>query len=190
MSKPNLRREWSMPNRWTFKIQPIKKIIKREIDDGLWVDPFAGKSNIADITNDLHPKRDTDYSKDAIDFLKMFGDNEIDGGILFDPPYSATQLKRLYDDIGEEIERDDTNGGFYGECRDEIERICAPSATVISFGWSSVGVGKDRGFSKREILLVCHGSSRNDTICVVEDYISEGATKITDYGVASIAKTD
>jgi hypothetical protein len=167
-----LRREWHMPNSWTFEIQPIADLVEREIDnsDGVWVDPFAGKSEYADVTNDLHPERETDYTMKAVDFLSEFETKEVDGGVIFDPPYSATQLKRKYDDIGVEPNQSDTNASFFARNRDEIERVCSPGASVISFGWNSTGVGKSRGFSKREILLVCHGSSRNDTICVVEDY--------------------
>jgi len=181
MSEIKLSREWAMPNRWTFEIPPIEELVDREVGTGVWIDPFAGKSNKADITNDINPERDTDYTMKAVDFLQTFGDNEIDGGVIFDPPYSATQLKRLYGDLDIEASQNDTNGGFYGRNKDEVERICAPGATVIYFGWDSGGIGKTRGFKKREIMLVSHGSSRNDTICVVEDYQDKNATSITDY---------
>jgi len=181
MSEIALSREWAMPSRWTFDIPPIKEFVLSEMDNGLWIDPFAGKSKLADVTNDIHPDRDTDYSLKAVDFLSEFDRNEIDGGVIFDPPYSATQLKRLYGEIDIEVEQDDTNGRFYGRNKDEIERICAPGSTVVSFGWGSSGIGKNRGFKKRKITLVCHGSSRNDTICVCEDYKSKNATNIEDF---------
>jgi len=176
----DLTREWAMPNRWTFEIQPIRDLVEEEVGSGLWIDPFAGKSKIADVTNDLHPERETDYSMKAVDFLSEFDENEIDGGVIFDPPYSATQLKRLYGDIDVELSQNDTNGGFYGRNKDEVQRVCAPGATVIYFGWDSCGIGKTRDFKKRKILLVCHGSSRNDTICVVEDYTPDN-TKLNQY---------
>ena len=175
-----LRREWAMPSRWTFNIKPIRELVEREVDSGLWIDPFAGKSKVADLTNDINPERDTDYTMKAVEFLQQFDDNEIDGGVIFDPPYSATQLKRLYGDLDIEVSQNDTNGGFYGRNKDEVERVCAPGATVIYFGWDSGGIGKTREFEKREILLVCHGSSRNDTICVVEDYKPNNA-KLNQY---------
>ena len=173
-----LRREWAMPSRWTFDIDPIRELVEREVGSGLWIDPFAGKSSVADVTNDINPDRDTDYTMKAVEFLQQFDDNEVDGGVIFDPPYSATQLKRLYGDLDIEVSQNDTNGGFYGRNKDEVERVCAPGATVVYFGWDSGGIGKTRGFEKREILLVCHGSSRNDTICVVEDYQHEDATTL------------
>jgi hypothetical protein len=39
---------------------------------------------------------------------------------------------------------------------------------AISFGWNSNGFGEKYGFTIIEILMVCHGSSHNDTIVVVE----------------------
>lgn len=167
-----LRREWAMPNSWTFEIGPIKELVERVIsqNDGLWIDPFAGKSDIADVTNDFHPERDTDYTLKSVEFLQEFDDEEVDGGVIFHPPYSAEQLKRQYDNAGYDAKQDDTNGGFLGRNRDQVERVCSTGAKVLYFGWDSTGIGKTRGFEKEKILLVCHGSSRNDTICTVEEY--------------------
>jgi len=167
-----LRREWAMPNSWTFEIDPIAELVEREVSEssGLWVDPFAGKAEYADVTNDLHPDRDTDHTMKAVDFFKEFDNNEVDGGVIFDPPYSAEQLQRQYENAGQEPNQDETNGGFLGRNRDQVERVCSDGATVLYFGWDSTGIGKTRGFVKDEILMVCHGSSRNDTICVVETY--------------------
>lgn len=171
-----MNREWAMPNSWTFEIGPIAELVEREVNasDELWVDPFAGKADYADITNDLHPDRDTDYTMKAHKFLQQFDDNEVDGGIIIDPPYSSEQLKRKYDDIGVQPSQDETNAIFMGRIRDEVERVAAEGATVLYFGWDSTGIGKTRGFEKREILLVSHGSSRNDTICTVEKYTGGG----------------
>lgn len=180
-TQPELERYWAMPNRWTFEIEPIQKLIHREMGDGLWIDPFAGKSDIADITNDIDPERETDFTKKATEFLRTFDTNEVNGGVLIDPPYSATQLKRKYSEIGMEPNRDETNPGFYGETKDEVARICKPGAKVLTFGWNSTGVGTGRGFKKKKIVMFCHGSSRNDTICVVENFVSEGATQLSNF---------
>jgi len=141
-----LKRKWSMPSRWTFDIEPIRDLVEREVGSGLWIDPFAGKSEIADVTNDINPDRETNYTMKAVEFLKQFDDDEIDGGVIFDPPYSATQLKRLYGDLDIDVSQNDTNGGFYGRNKDEVERVCSPGATVIYFGWDSGGIGKTRDF--------------------------------------------
>lgn len=61
-----IERQWAMPNKWTFRIKPIKELLMQEITDGLWVDPYAGECSPATITNDLNPERPTDYHLQAI----------------------------------------------------------------------------------------------------------------------------
>ena len=94
-----------MPNKWTFRIKPIAKLLKEEISDGLWIDPFAGEMSPDQITNDLNIERSTTYHMDALDFLKMFEDDSIDG-ILYDPPYSPRQVRECYDEIGGNLKGD------------------------------------------------------------------------------------
>jgi len=167
-----LRREWAMPNEWTFEINPIGDLVSREVSDsdGLWIDPFAGNSEYADVTNDFNDELDTDYTLKADEFLAQFDAGDVDGGVIFDPPYSPRQVKEMYDNVGIEVRMDDVQSTFYSRKRDAIERVCSPGATVLSFGWNSVGIGKTRDFVKREILMVSHGGAHNDTICTVEDY--------------------
>lgn len=167
-----IRREWAMPNSETFTINPIQDLVEQEVqeDDGLWIDPFAGDADYADVTNDLNPEIDTDYTMEAIKFLDRFDDGEVDGGVLFDPPYSPRQIAEVYDSIGLETSMETTQARFWSDCKHHIKRICAKNATVITFGWNSGGIGKTNGFKKREILMVPHGGWHNDTICVVEDY--------------------
>lgn len=52
--------------------------------------------------------------------------------------------------------------------KDEIARLIRPGGKAICYGWNSMGLGKSRGFILREVLLVPHGGSRNDTICTVD----------------------
>jgi hypothetical protein len=163
-----IRRVWNMPNKWTFKIKPIRELLQRYVDpEKLWIDPFAGENSPATITNDLNPNVEADYHMDARKFLGMFPENHADG-ILYDPPYSPTQVKRVYDSIGLETTMDDTRTQFWSDARDQISRVIKDDGIVISFGWSSNGVGKTRGFEILEILLVPHGGIHNDTIVVVE----------------------
>lgn len=161
-------RKWSMPNKWTFTIKPIKELLDDEVDGGLWIDPFAGENSPAIITNDLNPERPTNYHIQALDFLKMF-ENESVNGVLFDPPYSPRQVKECYDNIG--ISKWDGKANFWSDCKKEIARIVKPNGKAICFGWNSMGVGKTRNFSMKKVLLVPHGGNKNDTICTVETKI-------------------
>lgn len=162
-----IERKWAMPNANTFDIKPIKELIMSEITDGVWIDPFANKNKIAKITNDLNPKFDTDYHLDALDFLKLFENNSVDG-VLYDPPYSSTQVKLCYDNFGEGLFDKNTKASFWSKQKDEIGRIVKSGGKVITCGWNSGGIGKKYGFEIEKILLVPHGSWHHDTIVVVE----------------------
>lgn len=156
-----------MPNKNTFSIKPIKELILDELTDGVWIDPFANSNKLASITNDLNTEYDTDYHMDALDFLKLFPDNSIDG-ILYDPPYSPRQVSECYNNVGLSVTWDTTKSSFWSNHKREISRILKLNGKVITFGWNSGGIGASNGFSIKRILLVPHGGWHNDTICTVE----------------------
>ena len=163
-----IERIWSMPNKNTFEIAPIKSLILEEVDlTLLWIDPFANRNRIATITNDLNPEYDTEYHMDALDFLKMFDDESVDG-VLYDPPYSPRQVSECYNDVGYNMTWDTTKTSFWGNYKREISRIVKKGGKVITFGWNSGGIGFKYGFEITRILLVPHGGWHNDTICTVE----------------------
>ena len=111
-----------MPNKNTFSIKPIKELILDELTDGVWIDPFANSNKLASITNDLNTEYDTDYHMDALDFLKLFPDNSIDG-ILYDPPYSPRQVSECYNNVGLSVTWDTTKSSFWSNHKREISRI-------------------------------------------------------------------
>lgn len=167
-----IKRVWAMPSRWTFTIKPIKELLEEEMGSGMflkgyWCDPFAGINSQAQETNDLNPKRKAKYCMEAMDFLKMWGDETFDG-VLFDPPYSPSQVKECYENIGINCTSESTKQSFYSEAKNEITRILKPNGKVISFGWNSNGLGINRGFTMERILIVPHGGAKNDTIVTVE----------------------
>ena len=148
-----INRKWAMPNKRTFIIKPIKEIIDKYKKEGKWLDPFP------------YP-----YKEDALVFLKRFKKESIDG-VLFDPPYSPRQLKECYDNEGMVLH--DTKSSVWAKWKDEIARVIKPEGLCLSFGWSSNGLGKTRGFEIIEILLVAHGGNHNDTIITIERKISQ-----------------
>ena len=165
-------RTWEMPNSNTFDIKCINRLIhkyfKSEYES---IDPFANKSRLAKITNDLNPNMKCDYSMDAVDFLKQFKDNSIDF-VFYDPPYSLRQVSECYKSVGKEVTTETTQSNWRTKHINEISRIVRPNGIVMCFGWNSSGIGKKRGFEIIEILLVAHGGSHNDTICTVEKKIN------------------
>ena len=169
-----MRREWSMPNKETFTIKPIKELIATYIKDGaVWVDPFVRNSVFKEkmkFTNDLDPNFTATHHLDALDFLKTVEDDSCDG-VLFDPPYSVRQVSECYKGIGRKVTQKDTQSSFYSLLKKEIARITKKGGIVICFGWNSGGVGKKLSFSLKELLLVAHGGPHNDTIVTVEKKI-------------------
>ena len=155
-----IQRQWAMPNKWTFTIKPIAELLKEEINDGKWTDPFAGYNSPAEYTNDLDREAPTKWHLDALNFLGRLKDNSMDG-VLFDPPYSITQARQYG-------KKEYASMKYWADCKNEIARIIKPGGKVICFGWNSVGLGKNRGFIMERILLVPHGGSKNDTIITVE----------------------
>jgi len=162
-----------MPNRWTFKIKPIAKLLEDEMGvgmfiKGVWADPFCGKFSPAQVTNDLNPDTTADFNMDALDFLTSRETESLDG-VLYDPPYSPRQVQECYQSIGKDkFTAKHTRMDYWAECKNEIARILKPQGKAICFGWNSNGLGKGRGFQMMRILLVAHGGSKNDTICTVE----------------------
>ena len=142
-----IERVWAMPNKRTFDIPPIRKLLDEELGRD-FVDPFP------------YP-----FKHDAIKYLNTFEAQSVDN-LMFDPPYSQRQLREVYDNAGLSLEI--MNNSYWSKCKDGIARIIKPCGKVISFGWNSSGIGKNRGFEITRVLLVCHGSQHNDTICIVE----------------------
>ena len=169
-----IERVWSMPNKNTFEITPIKALLEEEVDlTRCWIDPFANRNKIASVTNDINPEYDTDYHLDALDFLKLFDDGSV-YGVLYDPPYSPRQVSECYHDVGYDVTWDTTKASFWGNHKREISRIVKLGGKVITFGWNSGGIGYKYGFEIQRILLVPHGGWHNDTICTVEIKTHEG----------------
>ncbi len=163
----NFSRVWAMPNAWTFSIHPIKILLEKYVGDGKnWVDPFAGKYSPAEITNDHNPERKARYCMDARKFTA-----ELKGqyaGILYDPPYSFTQLKQHYKKLGMDFTKEEASMKFYEVVKSNMCDKIKTCGYAISFGWNTNGFGKARGFQIIEIMAVAHGGSKNDTIVTVE----------------------
>lgn len=157
-----IERVWAMPNKYTFTINPIKELLEEEVGPGNWLDPFAGKHSVVPFENrnDLDEEMPTGSHKDALEFLKERPTAFFDG-VLYDPPYSITQARQYG-------KKEYASMKYWADCKNEIARITKPGGKVICFGWSSMGLGKGRGFRMTRILLVPHGGSKNDTIVTVE----------------------
>ena len=170
-----IKREWAMPNSKTFKIKPIKELIKRYVKNSdLVIDPFANEYSIKNeiickqyISNDIDTSFDTDYHLEAQEFMKLFDDNSVDV-VLFDPPYSGRQVSECYKKLNKTVTMNDTNSGYFTKFKKEIARILKPNGICITCCWNTNDKGKKYGFEIIEILDVAHGSMHNDTLVTVE----------------------
>lgn len=147
------------PNKYTFMQPKLKKWVEDNCN-GKVLNLFCGptKLNVDEYRVDVSHDVDADWYGDAYDFVTTT-DMKFDT-IIFDPPYNIRKAREKYD--GHWI-------GSATKIKNELHRIINPSGRVISFGFSSVGMSRSRGFTKKEICLVCHSGDHNDTICVIEE---------------------
>jgi hypothetical protein len=159
-------RHWAMPNRHTFKIPAVRDLLKRLTCDCLAiVDPMCGSSEIAHYRNDLESG-----GVEAREFLRgLIRSRVVADCVIYDPPYSPTQLARVYRRSGLVADRSGSqNSKLNAEVKDMLDRLLLPSGLAICCGWNSSGMGKCRIYEIEELHLICHGGSHNDTIVTVE----------------------
>lgn len=164
-------RKWAMPDHNTFDIRPIREFVMRHLKKSrVSVDPFARNNRLATHTNDLSPDTMAEHHMDAQAFLEMLARREVKADlIIFDPPYSPRQISECYKSVGLEVGMKETqSASLYQRVRKAMVPILTEDATVLSFGWNTVGMGVNRGFEIAEIMLCCHGGAHNDTICMAE----------------------
>ena len=173
-----IERVFAWPNKWTFQIDVIAKLINEEMGEdsheGLWIDPFSGMSTFAHIRNDLNPDTPAQFHSDALTFLQHQAIGRTFDGAHYDPPFSFRQASECYKKHGREhLTAEVTNNGYYAKCKDIIAQVVKTGGKVISCGWNSGGMGKGRGFEIDRILLVNHGGGHNDTIVTVETKVQD-----------------
>ena len=159
-----IERFWAMPSPETFSIAPIRRLIERHLNGGVWIDPFCRDSIFKGrcaMTNDLNPKFDATHHGDALDFLKSLPAESADG-IFFDPPFSPRQVKEAYQGFGP----CDTTRRFYSARKREAARVLKLGGKAIVCGWNSLGLGACNGMELEEVLMVNHGDQK-DTIVTV-----------------------
>lgn len=165
-----IQRTFSMPNKWTFQMRPVKDLLNKYVHNlgAGWVDPFCGNALVAQFRNDLNPSNlIATHHMDAVDFVKT-----VEGplaGCLIDPPYSPTQIAKVYKNIGRKPTRETTqNARLYARVKDALAPKIQKGGYAICCGWNSTGMGRARGFELVEMLVVNHGAAHNDTIVTVE----------------------
>ncbi len=165
-----ISREFSKPNRCTFQVRAIKGLLQRYcLPDLVIVDPFARNNRFGTVTNDIDPNTAAQSHLDAVEFLHQLVEKSVKADVLLiDPPYSPRQMQECYARPG--LGRlKFSNALLIGQVRKIAPDLVKVGGHVITFGWNSNGMGEP--FRKKELLIVAHGSSHNDTICVVEHLV-------------------
>ena len=171
LERPNFTRVWCMPNADTLGISEISAWTKKHLMRAtVTIDPFARNCRMARWRNDLNPETAAEYHMDASDFLEMLKSKAVVAdAAIFDPPYSPRQVKEVYESIGRHFGIDDQhNAGRWIKEKDSLNDLIRPEGVVLSYGWNTIGMGKERGYELFDVLCVCHGGAHNDTICIAE----------------------
>lgn len=170
----HFKRVFAMPNSETFSIPPIAEFVRAFLNvSKILVDPFARDCDWCTYTNDLNPVTKAQYHLDAEVFCNHLAHSGVRADLgIFDPPYSPRQISECYKAIGLKIGKEETqNARLYKRCRDALDALITPGGVVLSFGWSSNGMGQRRGYVLLCIMLVAHGGAHNDTICLAEQKV-------------------
>jgi hypothetical protein len=168
-SPPAISCSWAYakPNRATFDIPPIRERVQRALAASkVSVDPFAKDRQWATYSCDIdHHSKCATPGHEARDFLRMLVGHGVKVDLfLIDPPYSPTQIKRVYQRIRRRLRTVDTqNATLMREVRDLCNQLATPGAQALVCGWNSVGMALP--WIREEVLTVCHGGAHNDTIC-------------------------
>ena len=142
----HFERDFCLPNKRTYTMQPVKRLFEQEINGGIVIDLFSFP-----------------YKTDALEYIQTQKSNSADV-VTFDPPYSDYELGRHYLNKG----ISPSNGPYYKKLRNECFRVIKPDGKIIVFGWNSV---RFPGFKIERILLLNHGGMHNDTIITVQQKI-------------------
>ena len=175
-----------------FDNKHIRRIMDRYINEvnfqkkGIvkMCDPFARESFTTFlqgcITNDLNCDFNTNYNLEFKDFAREMAHLEHAFNIIFfDPPYSLRQLKDQYDGIGKDLELWQTHN-MWKAGKDYLGPLVKMGGYVISFGWTSSGFGKKRGFKKVGVHVFEQAAreDRYDLIMTIEKKVQ---TLLEDY---------
>jgi hypothetical protein len=122
----------------------------------------------------MNPERNQPSQLEAADFCNQLVSSRIKlDGVVLDPPYSYRQVTEHYGGLGKKATYLDTSANFIGRVKTAISPAVKVGGVGITFGWNSNGFYKNLGFEKREILLVAHGLTHNDTIVVCSEKVRE-----------------
>jgi len=146
--------------RYTFESPKIKNWIESRARGNV-LNLFAGKTllNLNEVRNDVDKTMNAIHNKDALDFVRDWNGKKFDT-IILDPPYSYRKSMEMYN--GNKNSR-------FKLIADNIPRILNEGGQVISFGYHSSFMSKQRGFKLKELCVFAHGGAQHCTIAIIEE---------------------
>ena len=154
------------PRRYTFEAPKVKLWTEQQCK-GKVLNLFAGKTilNVDEVRVDIDPLMPADYRIDAYNFVERWAElvkdnkqNKFDT-IILDPPWNYRKAREKYE--GRWI-------GKLTKVKNLLPQILNDGGRVISWGYSTVGMSKSRGFKKLAICLVCNNGDHSDYMGLVE----------------------
>jgi len=155
--------------RYTFSNRKFREWVESR-SAGKVLNLFAGATilDLDEVRVDTDRSMVADHYTDAFDFVKSWKGDKFDTVIL-DPPYSYRKSMELYND---------NYTSRFKLIADNIDRIMKPEAKIISLGYHSSFMGKNRGYDLVELCVFAHGGAQHCTIGIVEQLKSIQDSKI------------
>ena len=155
-----------MPKSLTFFMKPVEELCLKYIQKASRIlIPFAGEFRFA--SNNLFGKKEFIYIDNREDLPEPYlhGDclsimesiSEKYDLILSDPPFSFFQAIHTY---------------HQQCCRELYDSLLIGGGHVISLGFNSTGMSAQRGYLKKELLIINQGGSHNDLLILVEQKLT------------------
>ncbi|MFB6300545.1 MAG: hypothetical protein ABEH65_09820 [Halobacteriales archaeon] len=157
-------------SRWIFDPPVVREWVESRLD-GRVLNLFAGPTKLSHdgeiVRNDVDETIEATYHVNAAD-IAAHVEAESFGTIVLDPPLIARAPTdgQTTQPAGHTIAPADLD-----RIKTQVAELVEGGGTVITFGRNSSGLGSTRGFEKREICLINHPGSFDDTIAVVEGRI-------------------
>jgi hypothetical protein len=150
-------------HRYTFSVKAIRQWVE-QICEGKVLNLFAGPTMLAldELRNDLDPEMPANHHLDALAFLRRWTGSKFNT-ILLDPPYAYRKSMELY------------KGNVcspFRQLKDALTSCLVPGGLVITFGYHSVVMGRNRNFQLEQLALFSHGGAIHDTIATVERQVN------------------
>jgi hypothetical protein len=148
-------------HRYTFSVKAIKSWVEKTCE-GKVLNLFAGQTKLVvnETRNDWDADAFAEYHLDALEFLRTWGGERFDT-ILLDPPYAYRKSMELYKGI---------ICSPFRKLKDTIPTCLNSGGKVITFGYHSIVMGRNRNFELEQLALFSHGGAIHDTIASVERY--------------------